>query len=259
MSIVWLNGTLLDAATARIDPADRGLTLGDGLFETMRVENEIPADAARHFARLRQGATVLGIAVPFGDDALFDALCMVARENGLHEAALRLTLTRGPAARGLLPGRGGQPTMLMTAAPLPPAAAPARVIIARRTRRNEFSPLSRIKSLNYLDGVLARLEAAAAGADDALLLNTQGQVAEATAANVFFRMNGRWVTPPVEDGALPGIARAMLLQASTAKEESLTEAALARVDAGFLTTSLGQRPIGELLGRALAICESLQK
>ena len=252
MSVVWLNGALLDAAVARIDPADRGFTLGDGVFETIRaVGGGAGAHAARHFARMRNGAAVLGIAVPFGDDALFEALCSVLRENALPDAALRLTLTRGPAPRGLLPVGEARPTMLISAGPLPEPLPPARVIVAQRTRRNEFSPLSRIKSLNYLDGILARQEAAAAGADDALLLNSRGSLAEATAANVFLRVDGIWVTPPEEDGALPGIARGLLLEVGTAAEEHISGEVLARSSAGFLVNSLGTRQIATIGGRTL--------
>jgi branched-chain amino acid aminotransferase len=161
--------------------------------------------------------------------------------NHLNEAAVRITLSRGPAARGLLPSGTPTPTLLVGAAQLPPVAPPARLVISEITRRNEFSPLSRIKSLNYLDGVLARQEAEKAGADDALLLNTAGNVAEATAANVFLLMNGEWITPPVEDGALPGIARALLLEHGVAREQRITCSDLPEAQAGFLSNSLGRR------------------
>jgi branched-chain amino acid aminotransferase len=243
MSIVWLNGALLEAGAARIDPADRGFTLGDGLFETLRAENGTPLHASRHFARLRNGAAVLAIPVPFADDFLFDALCAVVRANEFVDAALRLTLSRGPAPRGVLPPAALMPTLLITAGPLPGNLQPARLIISQRTRRNEFSPLSRIKSLNYLDGILARQEAEAAGADDALLLNTRGDIAEASAACVFFNILGQWITPPVADGALPGTARARLLEMGEAVERRINLSDLARAQAGFLINSLGQRII----------------
>jgi branched-chain amino acid aminotransferase len=250
MSLVWLNGAILAADAARIDPADRGFTLGDGLFETIRAEAGAPLHAPRHFARLRAGAAVLGIPVPYDDSALGAALCALLRENRLAEAALRLTLTRGPATRGVLPQGVASPTLLVTAGMMPAALGPARLIIARGTRRNEASPLSRIKSLNYLDGVLARREAAAAGADDALLLNTRGDLAEATAANVFLRIGGEWVTPRVADGALPGIARGVLLEAGEAREAMITEADCGRAEAGFLVNSLGRREVAEIKGSA---------
>jgi branched-chain amino acid aminotransferase len=241
MSLVWLNGTLLDTGAARIDPADRGFTLGDGVFETLRAERGTPLHAPRHFARLRNGAAVLAIPVPFRDDAIFDVLCAVLRANDLADAALRLTLSRGPAPRGVLPPAAMAPTMLITAGPLPGYLPPARLIISQRTRRNEFSPLSRIKSLNYLDCILARQEAEASGADDALLLNTQGDIAEASAACVFLYIDGSWVTPRVADGALPGIARGRLLEAAQATETRVRVTDLRRAEAGFLANALACR------------------
>jgi len=246
MSMVWLNGAALPLAEARIDPADRGFTLGDGLFETIRAAGATPLHAARHFARLRDGAAVLRIPVPYSDDELHAALCGVLRDNGLNEAALRLTLTRGPAARGVLPPAQPSPTMLISAGPLPEALFAARLIIAQRSRRNEASRLSRIKSLNYLDGIMARQEAFDAGADDALLLNTRGDLAEATAANIFLFLDDTWTTPPVEDGALPGIARALVLEAGLAREATISRADWQRAEAGFLTNSLGRRPIARI-------------
>jgi branched-chain amino acid aminotransferase len=243
VSFVWLNGALLDAAAARIDPTDRGFTLGDGVFETLRAKNSAPLHATRHFARLRNGAAILSIPVPFTDDAMFDALCDVLRANAFVDAALRLTLSRGPSPRGVLPSAAPTPTVLITAGPLPKNLPPARLIVAQRTRRNEFSPLSCIKSLNYLDSILARQEAAAAGADDALLLNTQGDVAEASAACVFLYTAGNWVTPRVADGALPGIARARLLEAGLAAETRVRAAELKRAETVCLVNTLGFRAV----------------
>jgi len=252
MSIVWLNGTLVAAEAARIDPADRGFTLGDGVFETIRATGGRPAHAARHFDRLRQGAVVLGFDAPFGDDVVYDAMCAVLAENALAEAALRLTLTRGPAPRGVLPAGADRPTMLISAGALPGKLPPARAIVARQTRRNQFSPTSRIKSLNYLDSVLARMEAASLGADDALLLNTHEFLAEATAASLFLHIDGEFITPRVEDGALPGIARGRLLEAGIGREAQLGLADLSRADTGFLVNSLGWRALASVDGMDLA-------
>ena len=246
MSQVWLNGRLVPAEAARIDPADRGFTLGDGVFETIRASAGSPDYVDQHLERLRHGAAVLGIDVPFGDAVLVDALAGLA--NGA-DCALRLTLTRGKMPRGVLPARSAQPTLLITAGELPAPLPPARVMIAQSTRRNEHSPLSRIKSLNYLDSIIARREADAGGFDDAILLNTRGAVAEATAANIFLLHDGRWLTPPVDDGALPGIVRARLLAAGGAIEASIGEADLVRASAGFLVNSLGRRDLASVSNR----------
>ncbi len=243
---LWLNGVLHDAGTACIDPTDRGLLLGDGVFETVRASGTLPHHLPRHLARLRAGATVLGIAVPWTDDQIAEAAAAILpAQDG---SAVRITLTRGPASRGLLPPAGTAPTLLLTAAALAPSPPPAHLVIATITRRNEHSPLSRIKSLNYLDSILARQEAARRGADDAVLLNTAGLVAEATAGNVFVLHGETWSTPPVEDGALPGIVRALLLESGRAVVARLSVARLLSADAVCLTSALGVREVFSVEG-----------
>ena len=251
MSLVWLNGTMIDAGVARIDPADRGFTLGDGLFETICLRDGAALHAERHFSRLRAGAAVLGLTVPYDDATLHTALRTVAQHAGLSDAAMRLTLTRGPSPRGVLPAAETFPTLLISAGALPPELPAARLIVARHTRRNELSPLSRIKSLNYLDSILARQEAAVVGADDALLLNTRGDLAEASAANVFLYIDGVLVTPPVADGALPGIRRGLILERDAAHARRITERDLSRAVWGFLANSLGIRAIASIDGCCL--------
>ncbi|PWC43191.1 aminotransferase class IV [Azospirillum sp. TSO22-1] len=251
MTEVWLNGVIVPESEARIAPADRGLLLGDGLFETLRVSGGRPLRLDRHLARLRAGAEILGLAVPLDDAGLAAAMERLLERRGLSEASLRLTLTRGPGPRGLLPPAEPTPTLLITAAPRTPPLPPARVVVARETRRNEHSPLSRIKSLSTLDGVLARQEAARRGADDALLLNTAGRVAEASAANLFLWLDGALVTPPVAEGALPGVLRAAVLEAFPVAERPVTVEDLARTEEAFLTSSLGVRPVVTVDGRTL--------
>ena len=125
---------------------------------------------------------------------------------------------------------------------------PVTAVIATRTRRNEHSPLARIKSLNFLDGIVAAGEAAEKGADDALLLNTQGNLAEATAANLFLVVDGEAVTPPVDDGALPGVMRADVIRDLGAAEKTLAPADLAQASEAFLTNALGVRALVEVDG-----------
>lgn len=249
--MIWLNGALVAPSAARIDPADRGLLLGDGVFETVRATGGQPAHLARHLARLRHGAAVLAIPFPWTNSVLTAALQSVLGAAPHPDAALRITLTRGPAARGLLAPPGTPPTLLITAAPLPAPATPACAIIASVTRRNEHSPLSRIKSLSYLDSILARQEARANRADDAILLNTQGRIAEASAANIFIATGGCVLTPPIAEGALPGIARALLLEADLAREHALTIADMRGAQSAFTTNSLGVRALSHVDGIAL--------
>jgi branched-chain amino acid aminotransferase len=247
---LWLDGALIDAAAARIDPADRGFTLADGLFETIRVTAGHPVFWSAHCARLREGAAVLGIRLAWDDAALARAIQDLLAANALAEAAIRLTLTRGPAARGVLPVGAENPTLLITAALLPPPLPPARAIVCAVTRRNEFSPISRIKTLNYLDSILARQEAANRGADEAILRNTAGRVAEASAANLFLVRAGGIYTPPVAEGALPGIMRAALIAQHGVVETALTVEALHAGEAMFLSNALSLRAVASLDGTA---------
>ncbi|MFG1424114.1 aminotransferase class IV [Roseixanthobacter liquoris] len=246
--ILWLNGTLMEHGAAHIAPDDRGFTLGDGLFETMRAKGGALWHPHAHLARLAAGARLLGLPLPQVD---FKAAALAVLEaNRLSDGVVRITLSRGSGQRGVLPPADPRPTVLITAAPAPPPAPPARLVIARVTRRNELSPLHAVKTLNYLDNILARQEAAARGADDALLLNTRGRVAESTIANLFVVIGNMLLTPPVCEGALPGIMRAEVLR-EHGSEVNLTEEDLAQAQEIFLTSSLGIRSVSHLEGRAL--------
>ena len=130
-------------------------------------------------------------------------------------------------------------------------APPATAVIAATTRRNEHSPLSRIKSLNFLDGILALREAAGKGADDALLLNGAGNLAEASAANLFLVIDGGAVTPPVADGALPGVMRADVIRDLPAVERTLGPGDLSQASEAFLTNALSVRALVAVDGAAI--------
>ena len=260
--VCYVNGQLVPESANAVSPLDRGLLLGDGLFETMRVVRGRVLQWDRHWERLRGGAQALGLALPWTSDELRDAVDRTLHANNLCEATVRLTVTRGTsAARGLLPPGDTQPTLLIRAAPFAPYPDHLyrhgmQVIVSRRVRRNEQSPLSRVKSLCYLDNVVARQEAMGRDADEALLLNTQGSVACATTANVFCVQAGRLRTPPVADGALPGTIRALVcgelaqkLQCGV-KISRLNEAALFQADEVFLTNALmGIMPVCAIDGQ----------
>ncbi len=246
---IWLNGSIVEAAKA-IDADDRGVTLGDGLFETLAVCDGAPLRFDRHMTRLATGATVLGMPVPVEKASLLQAVHEVCAAADVIEGSARITLLRGPAARGVLPPANPVPTLMVTASSGEVGkTGNVTAIISTRTRRNELSPLSAVKSTNYLDAILAAEEARAAGAEEAILLNTQGNVAEATAANVFCRLGEHLVTPPVADGALPGIMRACVMEAETLIERSLSVDDLRIADEVFLTSSLSIRSVIEIDGR----------
>ncbi|GLR68866.1 2-keto-4-methylthiobutyrate aminotransferase [Acidocella aquatica] len=250
--VIWLNSALCPATHAGIDPADRGFTLGDGIFETLRIAGGAPRHVALHLARLRQGAAALGLTVPLTDTQFQTAISTLLTANALSDATLRITLTRGTGPRGLLPPANSNPTLLITTAPFIAAAPEISAVICQTTRRNEFSPLSRIKSLNYLDSIIARREAAARGAEDAILLNTKGDAAEASAANLFVLQGATWTTPPVADGALPGILRARLLARNLAREMRITPQNLLTAACVCLGNTLSLRMLTMLDGKQIS-------
>lgn len=258
MSRVWCNGAFIAEGDARIAITDRGFTLADGIFETLRAVGTRPLWLAEHLARLRSGAQCLGLLVAYDDPAIEAAVVELLENKRLAESAVRITLTRGPTSqRGLWNSNDpGRPTLLITAAATG-KMPPQRMTICRTTRRNEYSPLSRIKSLNYGDNILARREAIQKGASDALMLNTQGHLACATVGNVFVRINEQWVTPKLSDGILPGIARAKIIPRIAASERTLAEPDLTQADAAFVSNSLGCTAIASIEGRALPLAEML--
>lgn len=256
---LWLNGALLAYDVARIDPRDRGFTLGDGLFETIRVRQGAILRLSRHLARLRNGASVLALALQWTDAEIENAILNTLKTNLLKNAVVRLTVSRGvPKVRGLLPDPNAEnPTMVVQAESFTgyPVALYQHGVhaVTSTVRRNESSPLANIKSLNYLDNILARQEAAAQGADDALLLNTKGNIVCASAANIFFVQNDVLFTPPLHDGALPGTMREHLLKELAPEyglnvvERSVSPNKISQMDEAFLTNALmGVMPLAKI-------------
>jgi branched-chain amino acid aminotransferase len=251
------NGALLDADGPALPLADRGFRYGDGVYDTLRVAGGAAEHAAEHYARLVRHAGVLGLAVPLAESAWRAEIEQLVRANEAHSGvwALNTFVTRGPGPRGLAPPPDARPTVILALSKAPDdPPAPLRVIVARTTRRNAHSPLSRIKSLNYGDSVLAMAEARARGADDAILLNTAGRVSDATTANVVVeRADGARVTPPPSEGVVDGTTRARLLAAGEVREAPITADELAAAPRVFLTSSVrGLVPVATLDGRPLA-------
>ncbi|UTY60873.1 aminotransferase class IV [Massilia sp. erpn] len=248
---VWCEGRIVEQSV--VDVSDRGFTLGDGLFETLSVSNGEPCFLDRHLKRLRAGCDFLGIPLLLSDAVLLDAIFQLLHSKALLEAVVRITLTRGPAPRGILPPLNPKPTLIISAEPRS-VLGPAEAIVATVTRRNEHSPLSRIKSINYLDNILARREAANKGANEALLMNSAGALAEASTANLFACINGLLCTPPIDNGALPGIMRNLIIEHFRVSERSIGVADLIGADYAFLSNSLGLRVLRSVDGHLLADC-----
>lgn len=225
--------------TRLVSIEDRGFTLGDGVFDTALALNGVMFARSRHVERLLAAAATIGIGVerPPIDAAIDTALTT-------EPSIIRTTVTRGTAARGLWPAEAGEPTVVVTRAPWSTSllGQPLRLATAS-VPRNERSPISSLKTLNYLDNILAAREAAGNGADDALVLNTGGRIASTTIANIFALKDGRLVTPPPREGCLPGIVRALVLEAAPglgleADESPLRPSELREADAVFTTNSV---------------------
>ena len=246
-SVCWLNGELLPAIEARISREDRGLLYGDGVFETMRAYGGILFRLHQHLERLCEGARVLRFPFELDFDGIAGACSRVLRANELQDAYVRVTVTRGAGGLPSELAASMRPTVLVSAQEFHgyPADLTERGMSVRvsATRRNTSSPLARIKSLDYLDNLLARAEAAEAGADEALLLDASGSVVEGSASNVFAVLDGTTTTPPISAGVLPGITRACVLelcqQLDLPVAESLLDLnTLRSADEAFLTNSL---------------------
>jgi len=238
---------------------DRGLLLGDGLFETILADGGRLVWWPEHMARLRAGSAALGLPEP-DTDQILSAAEVALQTAGLAaaRAAVRVTWTAGSGGRGLDRPEALSPRLFVTAAPAPMASGPTTLEVTE-VRRNEGSIAARHKTLAYLDSVLARRAARAAGAEEAVMLNNRGEVACAAAANLFWRTPEGWRTPALACGVLGGLARQAVLARAAAAGRPIAEVAegLASLDQAleaFVTNSLiGLRPVARLNGRALAI------
>ncbi len=247
----YLDGDFVPAPEAHVAAGDAGLLHGNGLYETFRAREGRVYLLQRHVERLRTGAAALAIAVPADVDKLPEIVRELAQRCELSDARVRLTLTAG--------SEDARPSVLLQARPA--TDYPEQLYIRGVTamiapvRRNETSPLAHIKSLSHLDNELARRGAREAGADQALLLNTQGFLAEASSANLFIVREGKLTTPPISDGALPGVTRGALLELASAAGIRAGEASLAiddlhRADEAFLTNAIaGVLPLVLVDGR----------
>lgn len=250
--IVYLNGFFMDEGKATVSITDRGLTIGDGVFDTMLAEDGLLMDAPLHYARLVRHGAVMGMTID--TDPFAKAAAQLLADNGFTQGryAVRTTITRGPGPRGLAAPENPALTVIMRATPTLPPPSPPRLALVHDVRRNEGSPLSRIKSINYGDSMLALMAAQKAGADDALLLNNAGNVACASTSNVYVRYDDEWLTPGIDDGAMDGIARARLIAAGFVREARITAPMLLDCEAMALSNSIaGVRPVEKLDSRTL--------
>jgi aminodeoxychorismate lyase len=275
---VFLNGQFVPEAQALIPVNDRGFLYGDGLFETLRVCGGRPFRMAQHLERMTRGADFLKIKCPFTPKELVNFAEQLIEKNRMPEAVLRVTLTRGPGERGYTPQTDSRPTVVMTlhavsGAPasgtarsdpspsqaVPEAGAPIQWRLITSSHRIPVGdPLSSFKTANKLVHVMARMEAVEQGADEALLVNTNGEVVETASGNLFWVGDGEICTVPTSCGALPGITRAVVLEICQSlglpvNERVIKPEALGKSEGIFITQSaLGIVPVTTLDGEPVA-------
>jgi branched-chain amino acid aminotransferase len=262
--MIWVNGQRMSADAPHLSALDRGFTLADGVFETMRVYGGRAFRLDAHMRRLRDATSTLGIPLPTDIEQLVTQAILEAGASGLREASVRVTVSRGVGSAGLAPPSSPEPTIVVAAAP-PPAFSPdlytnGITIHVASGRRNERAMTAGLKTIAFTDSVVALTEARAAGADDALFLDVEGHVSEGTSSNVFVAATADsnvLVTPPLSCGALPGITRAAVIEIATelgigAVARPIAYGELLRSPEVFLTSSLRAiAPVVRIDGRSI--------
>ncbi len=243
---VWIDGTVVDGNQARLPVTDHGLLYGDGVFEGLRLHGGLLFRLDAHLARLARSGRALHLELP-PREALGEIVLETLRAFAARNAYVRLIVTRGEGPLGVDPTRCGPPRVIcivdtLELYPAEKRAAGLDLVTASLRRPSPDTLDPRVKSLNYLNNVLAKLEARRRGADEALLLNLAGQVAEAAVANVFCVRGGRLSTPRLSDGALEGITRDSILRIAAqlgipAEPATLDRDDLLGADEVFLTGS----------------------
>ncbi len=212
--IALINGQFVREEQAVVSVFDRSFLYGDGLFETILIHGGSPFCWQEHMERLRRGAEFLNIRIPFASKQLLQFASHLVRENQMTEALLRITLSRGVGPRGYSPQGANQPVLVMSlhaASALDLQNPPRWRLFTSAVRIPSGQPLAQHKTCNKLAQILARAEAETSGADEALLLNTDGEVAEAASSNVFWINKEVVGTPPLTSGILAGVTRTVIL------------------------------------------------
>lgn len=236
---VAVNGDLVDAETARVSPLDHGLLVGDGVFETLRIYGGTPFAWTRHLERLDASAAGLGLPMPERAGLRSDAARVIAA-NGIAEGRLRITVTGGPSPLGSERG-DGPPTVVVAASNMREWPLTESVVVVPWSR-NERGATAGLKTISYAENVRALAYAHDHGANEAIFLNTRGDLCEATGSNVFVVRDGAVATPPPSSGCLQGVTRALVLELCAAldiphDEPTLPVEALREADEAFLTST----------------------
>ena len=259
---VWINGKLVNKEDAKVSVYDHGLLYGDGVFEGMRAYNGRVFEVAAHMKRLFDSAKAIRLDIPYTAEQITQFTYDTIKANGFTDCYVRLVVTRGIGSLGLDPNRSPGPSVIIISdlIQLYPkemyengmAVITASVI---RNHPNALSP--RIKSLNYLNNILAKIEAIDAGVPEAVMLNHQGYVAECTADNIFIVRGGEVLTPPASEGSLEGITRGAIMDLARGSMLPMFERRLERhdlyvADECFLTGSGAEViPVTKVDGRVI--------
>lgn len=236
---VWMDGELVAYREANVSVFDHGLLYGDGVFEGIRSYGGRIFERIAHLKRLYASAKAIRLEIPYDIASLSRALDETLEANNLldeqHDAYIRVVVTRGVGALGLSPDKSSRPGVFIIAADLEvyPEEVYAKGItamISSVTRNSSNACPPGIKSLNYMNNILAKLEALQAGVDEAILLNAQGMVAEASVENIFIVLDGQLQTPPTSAGILDGITRKTLIRLARERGYEVAEKNLVRVD-----------------------------
>ncbi len=232
---IYIDGTLHEEADAKISVFDHGLLYGDGVFEGIRFYNNRVFELEDHISRLFDSAKSILLNIPMSEAEVSQALIETIRENGLTKGYVRLIITRGKGTLGLNPFQCQKSSIIIIASSI--ALYPEEkyqtglVMVTCSTRRPTPASLSpQVKSLNYLNNVMAKVEAINGGGEEGLMLNEQGFVAECTGDNIFIVRNGEIITPPVSAGSLDGITRQLVFRICQNLGIPIREANLTRHD-----------------------------
>ncbi|MCA9141650.1 MAG: branched-chain-amino-acid transaminase [Planctomycetaceae bacterium] len=273
---IYINGTLFDKEDAKISVYDHGLLYGDGVFEGLRSYGGKVFRLDEHLDRLYESAKAIWLKIPIEKSDLAKAVNDTVAVNGIQDGYVRLVVTRGAGSLGLDPNRTSDPQVIIIADSI--TLYPKEFyengleIVSVSTIRNHPAALSpRVKSLNYLNNILAKIEGLQAGCVEALMLNHKGEIAECTGDNIFLVSRGDVLTPPIEAGILQGITRDAVIELArnnglTVRETALTKHDVYIADECFLTGSAAEvipvvkvdsRPIGD--GKPGVITRELSK
>ena len=259
---IYVDGKYCDEKNAKISVFDHGLLYGDGIFEGIRAYNGRVFQLKEHIDRLFYSAKAILLDIPMSHGEMMKAVVETCRQNGIRDGYIRLLVTRGIGTLGLNPNRCKDPSIIIIADTIqlyaPELYEKGMEIITVPTTRNLHSALNpAIKSLNYLNNILAKMEANIAGCEEAVMLNAEGFVSECTGDNIFIVKAGRVLTPPLSAGALHGITRGVVMELAreegvSVAEPNLTRYDLFNADECFLTgTGAELIPIVKIDGRVI--------